>query len=253
MNEENRDISSLIDVSEFTPARHNRIDHSGFKDFQRRMELLQGKMVKKTSREARRENLKKWVNSLPSRWSKASLKSIDRNPDQAKEALKKISEGNYSFYVTGGSSSGKTYFCYAIIRRLIANGVVTPSEVRIISEAEILSYANNGFTGQDNFNKLLKENKRLFFIDHMGTKERYDERRELPMMSALIDHIYSNSHYLIVTSNVPPRKLSKNFGMSTMSRFEDLVQNGLISLKGSLDYDDKSDFDDDLEEYEKWN
>lgn len=242
----------LVEVSDLSPVRHNDTDHDKYRNFQQSIENIHYARAERNTRQYRKKNLQHWVQQLPMRWKNATLRGLDRHPEVSREILKRMKNGVSSFYITGESSSGKTYVSYAIIRKIISDGKVQPSEVKIVSESEILSLSRRGFEGQKKFDDILHGGYKLFFIDHMGTKEKYDDK-ELAMLSAFIDYIYSNSVIFIGTSNVSYKKFSHSFGASTFGRFEDLARPGSINLSSSGEILEEDDDDDDfLEDYEKW-
>lgn len=230
----NDDVNAFFateDNDEVNFVNHNPTDYESFHAFNDDINKVYEKVEKENSRRDRAKFLEAWDNSMPDRWRGASLARI-KNPAAA-AALDLIKQGKGNFFITGSSGAGKTYLAYAIIRRYIGVGWVTPSRVKIISEETILSYATSGFEGKYKFDKLFDKRYTLFLIDNVGMKAQYDTRRELPMFEQLLDYIYNNSLFVIFTSNNSAASFSNVLTESGASKFTHLIAGRTIEIKGT--------------------
>lgn len=211
--------------------KHNETDFKGFRDFQDKINKRYTVVERERLIEERSNNLKKWDNSVPSRWRGASLTKIQT--PAAKSALKIIKEtGKGSFFINGVAGSGKTYLAYAIIRKCIGSGWATFSEVKIISEETLLGYAYTGFEGKAKFEKLFNPQYKVYLLDNIGGRENYDVNREVPLLERLIDHFYTNSIPVIFASNDSASRFAEVLGESGKAKFRDLVSRRVITLSG---------------------
>lgn len=208
----------------------NPTDYERFFQLQKNIDKNMEEINKERIIQERKRNLYKWSQSLPSRWRKASLKSIDSLASNLVE--EKIKEHpNGSFYFKGGAGVGKTYLAYAVLRRYIGMGKTTPSRIKIVSEETLLGYAKEGFRGRDQFNKLFDNIYDVYVFDNIGSKEFYDEK-EISFWEQLIDHVYTNSLTAIFISTLPASRFSKILSASNRSKLSFLIENRIITVDG---------------------
>lgn len=222
-------------TEDFKFINHNEADYTSFKNFQNKLNEKFSEVEKRKELDTRKENLKTWDENLSSRWRGASLVTMAKNGDSAsKTALKLMNKGKIdNYFISGESGVGKTYLAYAIARRYIGLGYISPSQVKIISEEKIMSYALTGFEGRAKFDELFKPKYRLFLLDNVGSKESYDARREIPFWEQLIDHIYTNDLSAIFTSNEPAMAFARILNNSGDSKFRHMVNGRVITREGS--------------------
>lgn len=224
-------LHNAIESGDFKFANHNETDFDAFRKFQSDIDKRYSKVERERTIKERSANLEKWDNSLPERWRGASLSKI-QNPAAGK-ALEVIKDqGKGSFFVYGDAGSGKTYLSYAIIRKYIGAGLTTFSQVKIISEENILGLAYTGFEGRSRFEKLFNDKYKVYLFDNVGGREVYDTKKETPLWERLIDHIYNNSLYAIFTSNETASNFSEILSDSGQAKFSHLISNRTIQVKG---------------------
>lgn len=220
---------------EFKFIKHNEVDYDAFKNFQSSINEKFSKIEKNNAAKTRKENLRIWDERLAERWRGASLQKLAKSGDSAAiTAIKLIDQNKLdNFYISGESGVGKTYLAYAIIRRYIGRGYISPSQVKVISEETLMSYAMTGFEGRSKFDALLDPKFKLYLFDNVGSKESYDARREVPFWEQLIQHIYSNGLSAIFTSLEPPQIFARILNDSGDSKFRYMVNNRVLTRSGS--------------------
>lgn len=234
-----KDIQKFLNVTDadnLKVVNHNDRDYNSFNDFQSNINERFEKLENDRSLRERKKNLRMWDKSLPERWSGARLSKIE-NP-AAKKAMKIIRDNEFaSVFVQGEAGSGKTYLSYAIARKFIEKGWVTPSEIKIISEENLMSIPKMGFSGQANLEKLFSAQYKLYIFDNAGSRDNYDSK-EGPIWEQLIDHIYTNSLVAIFTSPSSARIFADKLTDTAESKFKHLVHRKVITMKKEDDYDD---------------
>lgn len=219
-----------LEKNELKYVRHNKTDFQAFRKFQKDMDERYASVERNRALSDRKASLELWKDSLPKRWQKASFANMDE--DTAHNVLKLIKDKGWgSFFITGAPNSGKTFIGYAIIRKMIGAGKITPGQVRIISEETLLSYAYMGYEGGNKFNDLLNNKGKLFLLDNVGNRDSYDVKKEVPLLERFVDHIYSNSLMAIFTSNGDPKEFSRALGDSSKSKFSQLISDHTILTK----------------------
>lgn len=225
------DFSRVTDAKNFNLLNHNPTDYTLFRDFQAEMDSKYQGIEKERSRSERAANVRKWDSSFPPRWAGANLKEIE-NPAAA-EAEELIRSKRFgSFYVRGEPNVGKTYLSLAIARRFIALGWATPSQVKIISEENLLTIPKLGFSGHDRFDRLFNESLHLYIFDNVGTRESYD-KRESPLWEQLLDHIYTNNLAAIFTSTGSATAFSEKLSSPAASKFRHLINGKIINMEAN--------------------
>ena len=184
----------------FAIVNHNEVDYEGYRDF---AELVSSRFERIEAQRERSERiaaLEKWDESLPDRWREARFNRIEK-PVVKKilEAMKKTPRGSY--FLSGGSGSGKTFVAYALVRRLIGNGIITPSQVKFVSERVLLGWKNQGFKGAEMFHELFSKRYRIYVFDGIGTLDPAEMDKIATFWEQLVDHIYNNDLIAIFTSS----------------------------------------------------
>lgn len=236
---------------DFAFLNHNETDYSSFKEFQSSIDKKFAKVEIAKSKKDRIANLQKWDDNLSQRWSGASLKKIKTTASE--KVLDIISKDGFgSFFINGAPGSGKTYLAYAILRRYVGAGWVSPSQVKIISEETILGYARNGFEGSGKFEEIFKNKYKVFLLDNVGVKKEYYEKEGL-FLEKIIDHIYSNSLVVIFTGTIKPSRWAGALG-SSESKFSNIISGRVVVAEGSYKHDLEVDglYDGDSENKEEF-
>lgn len=238
---EDQDNFWVPEVTEnFNFVKHNDTDYEKFKEFSKGLD------ERFTSIESRREKaerisaLEKWDNELPDRWSDAKLSHIN------KPVVKKIMtalKGNPrgSFFLDGASGTGKTFVAYALVRRLIGQGIATPSQIKMISESVLLNWSSLGFDGSKKIDQLLDSRYKLYIFDGIGTLDERQVLKVTPLWEQIIDHIYSKDLVAVFTSADDLNRFCESFSPSGETKLRTLVKDraftvesdGSKSVKGS--------------------
>lgn len=226
---------------DFRFVKHNKTNYADFIEYQNSINEKFEKVEKENKRLQRKMKLMKWDDSLPERWRGASLSKIEN--EAAIKALDIITaHKDTNFYITGDAGSGKTYLAYAILRRYIGFGFISPSQIKVISEEELTSYANGGFIGRDRFEEILKSQYQVYVIDNVASKETYSTK-ETSLWEQLLDHIHKNSLTIIFTSNESRSSFASILSNSTALKFKELTEDRVLTVKGTRtpDFDDDPD------------
>jgi DNA replication protein DnaC len=240
---------AAMGAGDFTFVRHNEVDYAAYREAQKAIDERFRVYEQKRSRDERLSNLLKWDEQLPERWRGAKLTQV-RNP-AAQEALTLMaSKGPGSFFLQGDSGSGKTYIAYAIIRRYIGVGWVTPAQIKVIPEERLLSYAFTGFEGRKKMDQLLDPRYSLYLIDGVGSRGNYSPK-EIELIEQIVAHIYSNSLMGIFTSNRSVRGLTVLLSDSGASRFGHLVSGKILEVGGTRDPVALPVTDEELKDYQE--
>lgn len=229
-NDKSSWIAGLSD--DFNYVKHNKTDFEGFKQFQSSVEEKFELIEKKRRRAERIANLEKWDKSLPDRWVEARFNKIEK-PVMAKITAALKRNARQSFFLTGASGSGKTFVAYAIARRFIGHGVVSTSQVRIVSEQVLLNQASRGFKGQDDFNELLNPKTKLFVFDGIGALSDKEADQVAGFWEQIIDHVYSKDLMVIFTSADSLDRFTSSLSPSGESKLRTLVEHGQFEVEST--------------------
>lgn len=200
------DLARMGISDEVSAAKHNPTDVKSFERFRASLSALYDGTESESSREVARKNLHLWVDKLPRRWKKANLKTIDKDvhiSPSLEDLGEMVSRGVSSYWITGSSGAGKTYLAYAIIRRMIGMGRVSPSKVLIMPESDLLRYSRAGFDGQKEIDKILARRYDIILFDDAGTKDTYHDSFDKPVLGAFFGKAYGDSIPIIATSPIP--------------------------------------------------
>lgn len=232
MNDESKEFHNITAADELKFVKHNPTDYQSFHKFQAEMDERFSKVEEERTKKEIVANIRKWEAHLPERWRDASLPKIKHQG--SRDGARLIKErGKTSMYIQGASGTGKTYLGYAILRRYIGLGVTTPSQIKIVSEELLMSFASTGWEGQKQFSELFKPKYTFYLFDGVGRKENYTER-EAQLYEQLIDHIYSKSLVAIFTSNKSAASFAHFLSDSGKSKLSHLVAKSIITLKNEL-------------------
>ena len=215
------------------PVNHNAADYERFHRYMSEVNNRYRQVERKERLKAIQKNLELWDSQTPSRWRGASL-SKDSSPE-ASTILDMIKNGprGGSFFIAGSANSKRTHLAYSIIRKMIAQGVTTPSQVCTLSEDKILSLSNAGFSGRDRLNSLLSSQYNLYLLDGVGSKPGYTER-ESATYEEVIDHIYNKDLTAVITSPLSIGDFTQKFSETFESRVTELIENRKMILRDTL-------------------
>lgn len=203
-------------------ARHNPADVESFEKFRTSLLSKYDRLSKEREREAALRNVRSWVEGLPPRWKDANLNTIEVESVTVEKVCESISRGVRSFYIVGNAGAGKTFLAYAILRRLIGIGEVSPSRILVISEPDILRYVRAGFDGQKEIEKILSRQYDVILFDDAGSKKTYNDSYDTPILGLFFSRIYNNNTSVIVTSSLPVERYGSMLGEQTEARLENM-------------------------------
>lgn len=217
-------------TEDFKIVKHNKTDFENFKDFQKDIDQRFSKIEAKRERADRIANLDKWDRSLPERWRDAKFSQINK-PVVPKilAALEKAPKG--SFFLTGPSGSGKTFVAHAIIRRAVGHGVVTASQVRMVSESVLYNWASRGFQGQDLLQQLFNSQYKLYLFDGIGTLDERESEKVASLWEQILDHVYANDLTAIFTSGDELDRFAENLSHSGETKLRTLVEKRVFAVE----------------------
>lgn len=199
------------------PTKHNESDFEAFRRRQakdkERSEIRRRRRLQTTIA----ENLERWRDSVSDRWKDADLKNIDR--EQSKAILEQIDKNGFvSFFFYGSTGIGKTYHAYAVIKEYIRRGKISPGQVCILNEGQLLDYVSTGFDGRNKLTEVLSDKNKFYFIDDIGRGGSAPEDKRNAMWDRVMDHLYANDVNFVMTSNFTMKGLSDNFSDAAFDR-----------------------------------
>lgn len=222
-------------ADDFNFVNHNDTNYEEFRDFAKNIDERFSALEAKRAKAERIAALEKWDNSLPARWKDAKLNLI-KKPVVGKilEILKKNLSS--SFFFTGESGSGKTFVAYALVRRLIGHGLITPTQIRMISEKEMLGYATRGFKGADAFGEIFDSKYKLYIFDGIGSLSPMEEEKVSGLWEQIIDHVFTRDLVAIFTSGDKLENFTKNLSPSSETKLLTLIGDRelMVEFEGSI-------------------
>lgn len=243
----------VVDSKDFSVVNHNARNFDAFRNFQEDLDKKFQTIEDRRAKEERLGNVRKWEEHLPKRWSGAKLSDMSKESSRKAKHILDREEALCSFYVKGNPGVGKTYLSFAIVRECISLGLVTPSQVKVISEESLLSILKMGFSGAERFDKFFSSNIALYFFDNVGMRKNYTVQ-ETSMWEQLIDHIYSKNLSAIFTSTTSAREFSDMLTSPAASKFGYLVDNHILVVDGESHEPELDGYtDDEMNNHEKEN
>lgn len=217
-------MSEMIDEFSDLTLIHNKTDIHRHRRF---TEMING-IYETVNQELEEEALKKDL----AKWDKAEIRSANCNLDlmpggkKSKEAIRK---GVSSFFITGAPSSGKTALSKCIAREMIRMKIVKPSQIKILSESEILLLNKRGYIGSSEQASLLSGDYKLYIIDDAGGKDYYNYDREILQLELIFNHAYDYSKHLIIVSNLSMEEFLKPYSNSVKNKIREKCFESLTS------------------------
>ncbi len=217
-------------TEDFNFVKHNKTDFDGFRDFAKDLDERYSSIEADRERKERVAALDKWDRELPDRWKDAKFSLIKKPVVQ--RILKALAEQpRGSFFFTGESGAGKTFVAYALVRRLIGKGVATPSQIKMVSESVLLSWASRGFKGADMLDTLFNERFKLYIFDGIGTLSDNEADKVAPLWEQILDHIYSRDLIAVFTSVDNLEKFSSTLSHSGETKITTLVNGRAFNVE----------------------
>ena len=228
-----RKLIENFEVADLDFVNHNETDFDSFREYSRVLDERYEAARKAKELEAKKKNLVKWVEQIPERWRKASFRTFDAESiggfqsaaDAAKRMLKSKQRG---FYISGPHTSGKSYLAYAIIREFVAHGKLKPSQIRVITEGDLIALANGGYETREALDKVFDPHYKCYLFDSLGTRSSYDEKREAPALTKLIEEAYNRSALFISTSHMDLELYESGLSEQSAAKLSYMVKDGII-------------------------
>lgn len=215
-------------VADLEFVRHNETDFEAFREHSKAVDERYAAAREAKEREAKRKNLARWQMLIPDRWRKATLRNFDGEssaPEAAKHMLRSRQRG---FYIVGPHTSGKSYLAYGIIWEFVVRGKLKPSQIKVITEGDLLAMANGGFEGRDALEKIFDDRYKCYLFDSLGTRREYDDRRESPALTRLIEEAYNRSALFIATSHMDLELYETGLPEQAAAKLHHMVKDGVI-------------------------
>lgn len=259
MSKKNGDFRKFVEdfqVGEFDFVKHNPTDFESFREFSKDLGDRYEEARKAKEKDSRRKNLLKWLEQVPDRWRSASFRSYNPEPlngykSSATAAENKLRNKQLGYFISGPHTSGKSYLAYAIIRKYVASGKLKPSEIRVITEGDLLMLANGGYESRDQFEKVFDSRIKCYLFDSLGTRKEYDDRREAPALTRLIEEAYNRSALFIATSHMDFDLYESGLPEQAAAKLRHMVKDGIIYTGQPLygKSDERNDLDLDVDLY----
>ena len=223
-------VSSLPEVTEGV-IRHNRPDYGKFGDAIRRYDSLYEGVEKKQQFRLRKKGLRIWDDVVSERFPNDSDRPVTLSSirSDASVSVKKLVDSRKVPYlwIAGGNEKEKMLLAYAAVRRMVGKGVVSPSNVKTLSEEQIISFGRSGFDGNRRLEEVLSSRMSALIVEGLGSKNGLHGTMEKPSVERVIEHIYSNPVPVVVTSVSTPKEMDRSLnspaGSKILSMFGDSV------------------------------
>jgi DNA replication protein DnaC len=228
-----RKLIEDFQVADLDFVNHNETDYDSFREYSRVLDERYEAARRAKEIEAKKKNLVKWVEQIPERWRRASFRTFDADSidshqsavDAAKRMLRAKQRG---FYISGPHTSGKSYLAYAIIREFVAHGKLKPSQIRVITEGDLIALANGGYETREALDRLFDPHYKCYLFDSLGTRSQYDEKREAPALTKLIEEAYNRSALFISTSHMDLELYESGLSEQSAAKLRHMVKDGII-------------------------
>lgn len=215
------DLWSVADIELKPGSGDKKMDYEAYARLQAAIDKDLEKVGKEEALARRRENTRRWLTKVPSRWREVSLNSTPHHKD-LRSLLQKFKL--HSFFIsekpTEGLASG-----YALLKVFVSQGWVFPEQVAVTSEEELLAAASGGFEGAAFLTSFLRH--KVFMITLAG-KEYYSER-EKAAWSRIIAHCFDEGLVLVLISGDPFEKFLRALPRYSSEKVKELVHENIVN------------------------
>lgn len=258
---DSKDFRRIVEdfkVADLDFVNHNATDYDSFRDFAKQLDARYEAARKLKEDVDKKKNMKKWFEQIPDRWRKASLKNYELGAEAIGGALSAgtaaragIKSKQRGFFISGPHTSGKSYLAYAIINAFVTHGKLKPSQIKVITEGDLLSLANGGFDTRDAFDSIFDPRYKCYLFDSLGTRKEYDDRRESPALTRLIEEAYNRSALFICTSHMDLKLYESGLPEQSAAKLRHMVKDGIIYTGKPLygKTDERRDLELDVDHY----
>ena len=207
-------------------VRHNEVNHSNFQAFQARFENNHKNIESKLRQNVIRENLSSFADVVPPRFAHVSLPELSRTSGREEiqwvlERLKNPSQP-VSFYLGVTSGYDNVMAAYAIMRRYVGLGFLSPKQMVHIEENDIITLAKAGFHGAQDLQKLITKHTRAVIFSTSTLVPSYSTQED-NYLSKIIDTIYKRNMVLLITSPLPFNKWVGKFSLTTENQIKNII------------------------------
>lgn len=222
----NRLDKSLHQSSPRQQVRHNEVNHTKFQAFQARFENNHKNIENKLRQNTIRENLRLFPELVPPRFARASLPELARTSGSQEiqwvlERLKNPTSP-VSFYLGATGGYDNAMAAYAILRRYVGLGFLSPKQMVHIEENDIITLAKAGFHGAHDLKNLITKHTRAVIFSASSLVPSYSTQED-NYLSAIIDTIYKRNMALIVTSPLPFDEWVGKFSITTENHIKSII------------------------------
>jgi len=236
MADDRSDFDRMVDefrVGDLDFVRHNETDFEAFRNFSKVQNERYEAARKAKELQDKKKNLLRWLQQVPERWRKASLKTFDggsigSHQSSVDAVRRKLKAKQRGFIISGPHTSGKSYLAYAIVREFVAHGKLKPSQIKVITEGDLLSLANGGYESRDAFEDVFDPRFKCYIFDSMGTRKEYDDRREAPALARLIEEAYNRSALFIGTTHMDFDLYESGLPEQAAAKLRHMVKDGIV-------------------------
>ena len=208
-------------------VRHNKVNHSNFQAFQARFENNHKNIESKLRKNVIRENLGVFAEEVPPRFAHASLPELARTngSEETKWVLARLNNPSQpiSFYLGVTSGYDNVMVAYAILRRYVGLGFLSPKQMVHIEENDIITLAKAGFHGAQDLQKLITKQTRAVIFSASSLVPSYSLQED-NYLSKIIDTIYKSNLTLLVTSPLPFDEWVEKFSLTTENHIKNIIQ-----------------------------
>ncbi len=154
-------------MSKLILPNNNPTDFNSYNDFMKEQKA-QDAILQKRKKELRlQKNLTEWTDSLGPIWSQADLAFF--MPEFIKKVGAQVTSSRWGgIILMGASSKGKTFFSYALIKRYIALGWVTPSQIHFIDYFTGMENINGMFQSRIWKDKIFNKNNKIIVVENVS-------------------------------------------------------------------------------------
>jgi DNA replication protein DnaC len=148
---------------------------------------------------------------VPEKWLSASFDGCVDLPADLVDYCRRFSEKSEGIlYLFGIPGSGKTWIATAILRNILASGILKPGDCRYISERSFLDDVRSTFDDPEISPRFLPANHparaRLLILDDLGSTRLTDWGRG--EVANLIEKRHADDLITIITTNINPTDLA---------------------------------------------
>lgn len=208
-------------------VRHNKVNHSQFQAFQARFENNHKNIESKLRQNMIRENLSLFAETVPPRFARASLPELARisRSQEIQWVLERLNNPAQpvSFYLGVSSGYDNVMAAYAILRRYVGLGFLSPKQMVHIEENDIITLAKAGFHGAQDLQKIITKHTRAVIFSVSSLVPSYSLQED-NYLSKIIDTIYKRNMALIVTSPLPFDEWVAKFSLTTENHIKSIIQ-----------------------------